>query len=257
MKVKVIKQFFRNILFHKSGRCNICGHRTLFICTNRITTDRNMVCIFCKSKSRQRMVAKTLLELLEHPRSSLKKFAAISDRNIYNLDTGDVFSEYLHSNRQYYSSGYFPEKGFGMELSERVFSQNVEALTFKNDFFDYIISEHVFEHVRDEEAGFREVYRVLKKGGVHLFSIPYHFDQTTVHRVDTAKEKDMFISPPEYHGDPHSKDRRILVYRKYGYDLFEMLRDIGFDTRIVQSDYMDYKRYGIVGSFVFLSTKQK
>lgn len=57
-----------------------------------------------------------------------------------------------------------------------------EDLPFKDECFDYVISNAVLEHVRDPFKAAREIERVLKKGGRVIASVP-------------------FLQP--YHGYPH------------------------------------------------------
>ena len=45
-------------------------------------------------------------------------------------------------------------------------------LPFENNTFDYVYSTSVFEHVIEQEAMYREVYRVLKPGGIFLNNFP-------------------------------------------------------------------------------------
>lgn len=114
------------------------------------------------------------------------------------------------------------------------------------------MTEDVFEHVRHHEKGFREVHRILKLGGYHIFTIPCNFDQTTIVRVDTSGEKDKLILPPEYHGD---KIRgQILAYRTFEIDIFDFLKSIGFQTKVDFSNYID-KDMGIFDSYVLCSQK--
>ncbi|HLJ28091.1 MAG TPA: class I SAM-dependent methyltransferase [Candidatus Angelobacter sp.] len=48
-------------------------------------------------------------------------------------------------------------------------------IPFDDDYFDLVISEQVFEHVKDYDTAIREVHRVLKPGGItmHLFPARY------------------------------------------------------------------------------------
>lgn len=50
-------------------------------------------------------------------------------------------------------------------------------LPYDNDFFDFIFSSSVFEHVQNTEEALKEIYRVLKPGGatLHSFPSPYRF----------------------------------------------------------------------------------
>jgi SAM-dependent methyltransferase len=69
---------------------------------------------------------------------------------------------------------------------------NTPRLPFTDDTFDFVVSESVFEHVRDPWHCARELYRVLKPGGrIHidtafLFPVhgdPYHFYNMTLEGV--------------------------------------------------------------------------
>ena len=47
-----------------------------------------------------------------------------------------------------------------------------ENLPFANDSMDIVISNHVIEHVGNQALHMREIYRVLKSGGVCYFATP-------------------------------------------------------------------------------------
>lgn len=47
-----------------------------------------------------------------------------------------------------------------------------EALPFKNDTFDLVLALDLLEHLPDDVQGLREMYRVLKKGGTLLVTVP-------------------------------------------------------------------------------------
>ena len=125
-------------------------------------------------------------------------------------------------------------------------------MTFADENFDVVITEDVFEHIRDYKKGFREVYRVLKKGGYHIFTVPCFFDKPTLVRVDTSGDEDIHLLPPEYHRDRIRG--KILAYRTFGIDIFEILEKIGFETTVDFSSYVD-RRYGIFDSYAFCSKK--
>jgi SAM-dependent methyltransferase len=53
----------------------------------------------------------------------------------------------------------------------REISQDPYRIPFEDEFFDAVVSTSVFEHAQNKEECFREIHRVLKKGGhsVHMF----------------------------------------------------------------------------------------
>lgn len=50
---------------------------------------------------------------------------------------------------------------------------NIYALPFPDDFFDGVILSEILEHIEDDVAGLREVWRVLKPGGVVAITVPH------------------------------------------------------------------------------------
>ncbi|GAB4570708.1 MAG: hypothetical protein Kow0077_05450 [Anaerolineae bacterium] len=49
---------------------------------------------------------------------------------------------------------------------------NIYHLPFADDYFDAVILSEILEHVADDVAGLREVWRVLKPGGVVAITVP-------------------------------------------------------------------------------------
>jgi SAM-dependent methyltransferase len=108
-----------------------------------------------------------------------------------------------------------------------------QNLGFRDSSFDVVIASDVFEHVRDDASGYREVLRVLKPGGTLILTVPYAHDQSeTVSRVKTDGERDEMILEPEYHGG----GGHTLTYRNYGRALLTLLRSTGFSVVHVRTD---------------------
>jgi SAM-dependent methyltransferase len=111
--------------------------------------------------------------------------------------------------------------------------EDVEHLTFDDATFDLVISQDVFEHVPDPDAGFREVHRVLRPGGRHVFTVPYDpalpASRTRAQRASDGTIE--HVHPPAYHLDP-IRESGALVFTDFGADLSERLRAAGFDVRL-------------------------
>jgi SAM-dependent methyltransferase len=225
---------------------------TIFFCIDEDSFRNSMICLFCRSASRNRHVAKVILDSVGGKGSSLADLPDTGDLTIYNTATDDCFSRVLREYRGYFSSCYKDGLPPGTEIAPRASCQNIEALTYAGNSFDFVITEDVFEHVRHPEKGFREIFRVLRPGGYHVFTVPFHFDRPTITRVDTTGDEDVHLLPPEYHGDPLRGT--ILAYRTFGIDLFAQLDEIGFETRVHFSTCAD-RSSGIFDSSVFVSRR--
>jgi SAM-dependent methyltransferase len=241
----------KNFKHHKFGQCTICGKLTPFVCIDIMAARNNMYCIFCKSSSRKRHVAKLLMETCLNEISSIAEMPGANRKlRVLNNSLNDSFYKVLHGFEYFFCSDLLPDVPTGTEIKKRVFCQNLEEMTFEDNFFDIVITEDVLEHVKDHIKAFKEIHRVLKTGGYHIFTVPFIFDRPTLVRVDT--DKNVFLLPPEYHGD--YLRGKILAYRTFGIDLYSMLDDLGFMTFIHLAKYRDQK-WGIFDSHAFVSRK--
>ncbi len=95
---------------------------------------------------------------------------------------------------------------------------DVQDIPYDNNTFDYIIINHVLEHVLQDKKAINEIYRVLKPGGVAFISVPIGGEITN---------EDERINTPElrlkYYEDP-------THLRLYGRDLKGKLEDFGFEV---------------------------
>jgi SAM-dependent methyltransferase len=123
-------------------------------------------------------------------------------------------------------------------------NQDLINLTFANDSFDFVISSDIFEHVGKPYKAFSEIHRVLKEGGMHIFSVPFHPARIkSVYPVDTYGPEDIFVEPPRYHGS--SATGQSLVYT-FGLDMIDELGKIGLPTKAhaIETPYAGLRRVG-------------
>lgn len=126
-------------------------------------------------------------------------------------------------------SEYLGEDKVGGTYYEGVRHEDAMNLSFESDSMDMMISMDVFEHVADFEKAFSEAYRVLKKGGKLLLTVPFYKerDMTESRAKIDAQGNIIHLKPPEYHGNPISKEGS-LVFHEYGWDLIDVLKSKGF-----------------------------
>lgn len=107
--------------------------------------------------------------------------------------------------------------------------EDAMALTYPSDSFDLLFSIDVFEHVPDLQTSLAEARRVLKPGGVLIFSIPFDLsnDQSRMRAVlrNGAVEH---LQDPVYHGNPLS-EKGSLVFTDCGWDVIDRCREAGFN----------------------------
>jgi SAM-dependent methyltransferase len=164
------------------------------------------------------------------PLAQLIDESALGGLDIYEPGIIGPFRQFLGKLPCYVHTYYWPETEPGEE-HEGVRCEDLRSLTFGDESFDLVISSDIFEHVRGPLEAFAEIFRVLRAGGRHVFTVPlfWPLPSTTTARVDYSGAEDRFLLPPVYHGCP-TEPAGALVYTDFGMDLPEQLRGIGFET---------------------------
>jgi SAM-dependent methyltransferase len=98
---------------------------------------------------------------------------------------------------------------------------DITKLGFSPDTFDVIVCNHVLEHIPDDYAAMRELYRVLKPGGWALLQVPMSSQATTY--------EDPSIVLPEDRQRAFGQPDHL---RLYGHDYTERLESCGFEVRV-------------------------
>jgi len=255
MRLRTILRYarLRYLVASHLGWCCVCGRRTLFVVTDPVTIRENAWCPWCRSSSRNRHVAKCVVELLRaRGLRCLKDLGAVGSLSIYNMSASGCFAGVWGTRDHIVCSEYFEGRASG-EWVDGVLCENVEALSFPAESFDLVVSEDVFEHVRDYRRGFEEVRRVLKPGGHHVFSVPLGFEHPTTSRFESRDGQEVAVLPLQRHGDPIRG--QILAYTSFGYDLLDHLREAGFRASLDVSRYAEQRRCGTFDSYTFITQK--
>jgi SAM-dependent methyltransferase len=96
-------------------------------------------------------------------------------------------------------------------------------LPFRDESYDFIICNHVLEHIPNDLQAMKEIYRVLKKGGRAILQVPYKSS------LEHTFEDDSITDPAER--------RRVFGQydhvRVYGMDYFDKLAQVGFKVEKV------------------------
>ena len=91
-------------------------------------------------------------------------------------------------------------------------------LPFEDNSFDFILCNHVLEHIPDDTKAMQEIYRILTPGGTAILQIPQDLSREKTFEDDSIT-------------DPAERAKIFGQYdhvRVYGRDYFDKLREVGF-----------------------------
>lgn len=199
-------QFLRN-----KGYCPICMRNSVFLAPNAWLRD-GYLCVQCASLPRQRAIVQVL------------NYVAPSWRGWTIHESSPALHFFAEQCKKYSFSFYFEGVGPG-EFKEDLRCENLECLTFAPNTFDLFITQDVMEHVFDPARACAEVMRVLKPGGLHLFTTPKHKHLLkSRRRAEIIDGKVNHLLPPEYHGNPIG-DGTSLVTWDFGADFDDLIEE--------------------------------
>jgi len=174
-------------------QCNICGNFNPDIPINIVKNREAQSCQKCKSSLRMRSVIHALSMELFGKNIILPDFP--EDKSITGIGMSDwegyagLLSKKLdYTNTYYHQEPKLDITNIGPEQEGK---------------YDFIISTDVFEHIPPPVAiAFTNAYRLLKPGGVFIFTVPYrnegvteeHFPDLYDFRIVTHKEKSFLIN---------------------------------------------------------------
>lgn len=219
------------------GRCPLCGGRVFLRLSRDLLGTRCLRCEACPIA-----MALGTAVLREVPNLGAKKVYEMSSR-------GAVFEFLKRRAGELTFSEFFDDVEPGAHRNG-IPCQDAQRLTYPDRSFDLCTSTEVFEHIPDDLSGFAELYRVLRPGGLAIFTVPIHDDLArTVERAVLEDGSPRHLLEPQYHDDFIRGSEKVLVYRDYSRDIVDRLREAGF-ARAEVVDLPDPAGMGCVAQVV-------
>jgi SAM-dependent methyltransferase len=216
-----IKKLFKGLLGRKNlGYCPICQSNTIFIEFDKWLRDHYQ-CIRCHSIPRQRALVVALSTFYPNWRDlSIHESSPSSLRFLQKECTGYTFSQFFHDTPP-------------GEYKNDVRCEDLSNLTFPDNSLDILITQDVFEHVLFPFKAFKEIYRVLKPGGAHIFTMPWYRNiSKSKPRVKIMNDEIIYLDPPIYHGNPIDEKGSLVTY-DWGLDFTDLIfKESGLVTTI-------------------------
>ena len=221
------KQFFRD---RDKFQCSFCGYSGYFVTARRGYIHGPFRCPNCESRPRDRNIA------LFFQKNAL----SFDGKNILHIAPEWPLFRQLKA-----EPGYV-----GGDIQKRRNANSIVDVTsidFEQNHFDFLICNHVLEHVQDDKKAMKECYRVLNNGGIAIFSVPLSGKPETW-------EPPVGMSVPEIEAIVGWDHKRF-----YGYDFADKLEKFGFQVEIFRITEAEAKRHGIgsgdINDEIFIAKK--
>lgn len=201
-------------LFGSAFECNICGYLA-----DEFRSDhwlKSTICPACFSYIRHRM-----LWALLNADHFYNKEKILRDKSIIHFaPEPSLRAQISQLSKEYRTADFFSEGYEYANIDLTLDLTNMNSLG--DESVDCLIAFDVLEHIKDDKKALQEIYRVLKKGGVTILTVPQK-------DMQTITEEDIFLE------DPEERARRFGQsdhYRIYGTDFKELLENSGFSVSV-------------------------
>jgi SAM-dependent methyltransferase len=213
----------------KKHKCNICGqtfhafypYKTDSPSASSFLKELNMIgrgvddygCFYCNSSDRERHLFMFF--------DKLNLWQEFTQANVLHFAPERNLSPSIKRMKpaQYVMGDLYPS-------SDEIRRIDVTDIQFPDDSFDFVICNHVLEHVLDDRRAMREIFRVLREGGKAILQTPYS-------NILGKSFEDANINSDEMKIRFYGESSHVRVY---GLDLFERLEESGFRLNVVKND---------------------
>ncbi len=188
----------------------------------------NDICPYCQSTDRDRLI----YLFLKYEKSFFEQHFSL----LHIAPEPALHKVFSHTN----SIDYHPATKYseGFYYKAKVETEDLLDLHFEEASFDWVICNHVLEHIPDDKLAMHEIFRVLKPGGKAILQVPISFqlektfeDETVTAEADREKYLGQFDH-----------------VRIYGRDYPDRLKDVGFVVHEVNTKH-DFKHISSLNKF--------
>jgi len=182
--------------------CPICGYRGRFISVGH-PPRWDARCLNCGSRERHRL---TQLWITAGGGDRL------AGKRILHFAPERIWQRMMRGNPLYETADLM-QAGVTHQV-------DITAIPLPDAGFDVVMAHHVLEHIPDDRRAMRELFRMLKPGGVGLFTVPVN---TSRHET---YENPAITAPAERWAHFSAEDH----VRYYGLDFADRLAEAGFQV---------------------------
>jgi SAM-dependent methyltransferase len=247
----------------KKGACSVCGHIGEYLFQEVINDDlanawkinrrqrrdfdnrESLKCQNCGASLRIRNLARAIMDIEGEGLGSIKELSQVKsfkNKRIAEINNCGSIHDYLKLLPGLSYSEYNPS------YRSAVRHEDLLGLTYEDSSFDLVLTSDTLEHIPSTDKALKEIGRILKPGGYHIFTVPMLPERKfTKRRIEVLNNKMNFIEPKSYHGQTTDD---YLVFYEFGRDLLDIVRRQGFRVMLYYYNIMHDKH-----AFVFVTRR--
>jgi SAM-dependent methyltransferase len=192
----------------------IIGHKfTCPICTTTAPFDtygikprKNALCYHCNSLERHRF----FYLFLENQNLLCNRKAKI----LHIAPESNLTKIFKNNWKENYVTGDLYDKNVDLKI-------DITKINQEDESFDHVFCNHVLEHVENDALALQEMFRILKKGGSALITVPIIQKTTYENPSITSKEERLKTFGQSDH------------VRNYGIDIIERMKAANFTVETI------------------------
>lgn len=216
--------------------CPICNSQFKIFGIYGLIKRTNAKCYTCGSLERHRLLWKYLEERKDFfkPKRKIRILHFAPEQIFY-----DVFVK--NEDFEYTPCDLFPEK-YKFRDNNRIEKVDITNIPFKDNYFDFILCNHVLEHISNDKLAMSELFRVMKKDGWGIFQVPIDYSREFTY-------EDFTITQPDEREKEFGQSDHV---RWYGRDYKNRLENVGFivneDDYVKTFSTIELFKYGLSSS---------
>jgi len=146
-----------------------------------------------------------------------------------------LIRKFLQANfAEYVRGDNFEESEAGHVYPTGVLKIDILQISYRDNYFDWIICNHVLEHIIDDVDAMRELRRVLKVGGTGILQVP-------ISKTSAATIEDFSITAPREREKMFGDPNHVRIYNQ---DYAKRLAQTGFKVQRVNISE-NFQKYGL------------
>jgi len=217
--------------------CEICGNRyRRFLPYGRLRARSNALCPGCLSLERHRLIYRYL-------KTKTDFFNKKTD--VLHIAPEKCF---LKPFRLQHDTGYVTAD---LESPWADVKMDIHKMPFPDNSFEFVICNHVLEHVADDLLALSEIKRVLRPGGTAILQVPF-FSPVPERTFEDPSVKDETEREKLFGQRDH--------IRRYGKDYPDRIESVGLKVNEERFAFdfspTECTNLGIVPEIIYLGTKQ-